>query len=88
MTPGILILETGTDQEFLDCLTKLDMRPCYYCGHILLEGERKSTTIAGPGGLQAGYRCCDAYACSARLRPIIDGMVEAARERKRRAENA
>lgn len=87
MTP--IILETGTDQEFLDCLTKLDVRPCYYCGHILLEGYRKTMTISvGKEDFRRVYRCCDAYACSVRLRPIIDGMVEAARERKRRAENA
>lgn len=87
MTPSIL--ETGTDQEFMDCLTKLDVQPCYYCGHILLEGDRKDMTAMTVSGESAwAYRCCDAYACSVRLRVIIDAMTEAARERKRRAENA
>lgn len=79
-----LILEAGTDQEFLDCLKALDIQHCHHCGRLLLAGDRKSTTLA----VGRDYRCCDAYACSVRLRVIIDGMVAAARERKRRAENA
>ena len=74
MTPGILILEEGTDQEFLDCLEKLDIRHCYFCGQILLAGDRVETTAKLLTDTVVVYRCRDAYACGGRTSAIIETM--------------
>lgn len=69
----MMVLEAGTDQEFLDCLEKLDIRPCYFCGQLVLKGDRLETLVTEylveP---MTVYRCRNSFECGQRTSAIVE----------------